>query len=93
MGMDCKLNGKHLDRWYVFSDEFEVQKEYNKYEVWKKLGCLLINLSSRRYEPYMENKDYHIYWISKALTQLKDRDNIFLNENCDEYTNLSNENY
>lgn len=84
MGLDCKLNGKHLDRWYVFDRDFQVNTLYDKEEMLEKLGAILIKLSSNQYSLYNDT-EYYIFWISKALLYLKDFNNVFLNENCEEY--------
>jgi hypothetical protein len=91
MGLDCSFNNAVLDRWYVFSDYFEMQTKYTKSEILQRLGMLLIEISGTDDELIIERMDYYIYWISEALKLVREKDNIFLDYINHEYENYFNE--
>jgi len=75
MGVDCYLfDGKNyhgLDRWYVFEDLVESEKEYTKAEITSNLNILSDNIT--RFisdvewgEIRLSSKGYYMRWIMEA---------------------------
>ena len=88
MGLDCSLNGKSLDRWYVFSDEFSCGEIYTKKEFIYLIFTLIENIYDLEEQAIFERDyDYHKYWLKEALENMQD-ENIFYNENFEEYWEL-----
>lgn len=80
MGYDCviKVDNKYysLDRWYVFSSEFEFEKEYTKQEALKKIRNInkterLKYLTSHWEERKEEFFKYYKYWLLKTRKIIK----------------------
>lgn len=84
MGTDCSLNGESLDRWYVFSDEFDCGWVYTREEFLEKCGILLNNLDEEEFD--YRDKKYHEYWIRKAIENVKDL-NTITPDYWDDYVN------
>ena len=95
MGIDCSLfteNGKYgLDRWYVFSPEFEHGKIYSK----KEFITLLDKCSEYHLDDFIENskeeqiqnKEHILYclnWIHEAKINVGE-ENAILNDQYDGY--------
>lgn len=88
MGLDCSLNGKSLDRWYVFSDEFSCGEIYTKKEFIYLIFTLIENLYDLEEQAiFGRDYDYNKYWLKEALENMQD-ENIFYNENFEEYWEL-----
>ena len=66
MGTDCKIrvDGEwhSLDRWYVFWQDFDVEKSYTKTEALK----ILRKMKRRKLT------DYDRYWVVEAMRIIKD---------------------
>ena len=84
MGTDCSLNGESLDRWYVFSDEFDSGWVYTREEFLEKCNILLSKLDEEEFDHY--NKEYHEHWIKQAISQVKDL-NMICPDYYDDYIN------
>ena len=79
MGVDCKLkiNNQYtsLDRWYVFSDEFQSGTLYVREEALKKLESLKDKIKKLNPAPIWgdgsDRTEYFLYWINLVYDKIK----------------------
>ena len=83
MGVDCSLFLKkdgvfnehcYLDRWYIFSDDFESAVEVPRQVMINKLNKLKKKIEDNQLDP-VYNKEKHLVWVRKAIDELS--------SNCD----------